>query len=346
MSVRWRWGSFSIDGNRVAVATAKGAPPLVLRLSRPIPYPVESVRSVELGWREGRLTLSFSALVPVEDHGLDSSRVAGIDLGIIHPFAVAGPEGEGLLISGRELRAQHRLHLADTKARQQVMGTKRVARKATKGTPAQSGSRRWKRLRRNQRRAENAHRRRIRQAQHTAANQVVAWAVERRVGTLVVGDPEGICRKDSGRAQNKRLRDWMRTHLMDCLKDEAEKAGISVIEVDERGTSSTCPACHLRVPKPRGRQFTCRSCGFSGHRDLVGARNIAQGYLGGDLVEINSIEHRRVGQVPARRDRRRHLWDQQRSERRSLMVLPGSGLPDLTRGAGVAHPHGEDREAA
>jgi IS605 OrfB family transposase len=296
MPVRWRWGSFSVEGHRVTVATAKGAPPLVLRVSRPIPYPAESVRSVELGWRQGQHTLSLSALVPVADHGLGPSGVAGVDLGIIHPFAVAGPEGQGLLISGRELRAQHRLHLADTKARQQVMVTKRWPRRATNGTPApRSGSRRWKRLRRNQRRAENAHRRRIRQAQHMAANQVVAWAVERKVGTLVVGNPEGICGKDAGGRQNKRLRDWMRTHLVGCLKDEAEKAGITVIEVDERGTSSTCPACKQRVSKPKGRAFSCRSCGFSGHRDLVGARNIAQRFMGGDEMEVTSIEHRSGG---------------------------------------------------
>jgi hypothetical protein len=28
--------------------------------------------------------------------------VAGVDLGVIHPFAVAGPDGNGLLVSGRE----------------------------------------------------------------------------------------------------------------------------------------------------------------------------------------------------------------------------------------------------
>ena len=45
----------------------------------------------------------------------------------------------------------------------------------------------------------------------------------------------------------------------------------------------------------------------------------------------------------------RHAAEQvlkQRSQRKHLVVLPGSGLPVLTRGTGVAHPHGEDREAA
>ncbi|MGS2619476.1 hypothetical protein ACVCAH_33945 [Micromonospora sp. LZ34] len=45
----------------------------------------------------------------------DPGRVAGVDPGIIHPYAVTGPDGEALLVSGRAIRAEHRMHLADTK---------------------------------------------------------------------------------------------------------------------------------------------------------------------------------------------------------------------------------------
>ena len=141
---------------------------------------------------------------------------------------------------------------------------------------------------------------------------MVAWAIDHRVGTLRVGDPEGICDRDAGRRQNLRLRNWGRTHLIGALKDKAEMAGIEVVEVDERGTSSTCPLCRERVPKPRGRAFRCTFCGFSGHRDVVGAANIAAS--GGGVICGNPrIEHRRVGHVPARRDRRRHRHDERRS---------------------------------
>ena len=61
------------------------------------------------------------------------------------------------------------------------------------------------------------------------------------------------------------------------LSDKAEQAGITAELVNERGSSSTCPnlECRRRVPKPRGRGFSCPHCGFHGHRDLVGAANIA-----------------------------------------------------------------------
>lgn len=50
--------------------------------------------------------------------------------------------------------------------------------------------------------------RRVRQAQHEAAKTVISWAVERRIGTLVVGDPRGVLDLEAGRRHDKRLRDW------------------------------------------------------------------------------------------------------------------------------------------
>jgi transposase len=109
----------------------------------------------------------------------------------------------------------------------------------------------------------------------------------------VVGDPIGITRRDAGKRQNLRLRQWRRTHLMRCLLDKAEVAGIRVVRVDERGTSSTCPECGLRVAKPKGRAFSCPHCGHAGHRDLIAARNIA-GRSGGSTSSPLLVTHRRA----------------------------------------------------
>jgi transposase len=129
---------------------------LWVRLDRHLPYPPEQVRSVTL-YEAGRLWVDVTAEVSVAccPAGLepDPGRVAGVDLGISHPYAVAGPGGEALLVSGRAVRAEHRMHLADRKARR-----KAVARRAPK--PGQKGSRRWRNCRRRQRLVETRHRRR------------------------------------------------------------------------------------------------------------------------------------------------------------------------------------------
>ena len=325
MPVRWYHGTFTLEGRRLRLPAARGRPPLLVRLDRDLPYPPGQVRSVTLLYDAGRLWVDVAAEVPVACYpdGLepDAARVAGVDLGIIHPYAVAGPGGEGLLVSGRAIRAEHRMHLADRKARQ-----KTVARRAPK--PGQKGSRRWRHYRGRQRLAEARHRRRVRQAQHEAATTVIAWAVDRQVGTLAVGDPRGVLKLKAGRRHNQRTRDWRVGHLITVLKDKAEAAGISLRLVDERGTSSTCPACHSRVPKPPGRVLACPACLFTGHRDLAAAASIAARAGGGTTPAIVpvGVTHRRAGaHLPgvslARRDPRR------RAHRRGARGSPGRAGP-------------------
>jgi predicted RNA-binding Zn-ribbon protein involved in translation (DUF1610 family) len=141
----------------------------------------------------------------------------------------------------------------------------------------------------------------------------------------------------AGPAHRWRTRQWRHGHLLAVLRDKAAAAGIEVAVVDERGTSSTCPACGQRH-KPRGRRFVCPACGLTGHRDLVGATNIARRVPGGEpgapppdvtTVIPTVVKHRRAGRhlpgvTGTRRDRRRHQWD---THRRKRTVLPGSGPP-------------------
>ncbi len=212
-------------------------------------------------YEAGRLWADITAEVPVAAYPAgqqpDPGRVAGVDLGIIHPYAVAGPEGKALLVSGRAIRAECRQHLRDSKARR-----KAAARRAPR--PGQRGSRRWRQYRRAQRQAEARHCRRVRQAQHEAGKNVITWAAARRVGTLAVGDPRGVLALRAGRRHNRRTRDWRIGHLIQALADKAEAAGITVKLVDERGTScaqADGADLHLprvpvqRTPRPgRGRQ--------------------------------------------------------------------------------------------
>lgn len=326
--LRWRHGNFTIQDRRIRVAMASGAPRCWLRLSRPVPYPREAIRSVTVLMDGGRLVVDVTAGLEVEDHDLDPGRVAGVDLGIILPIAARGPEA-ALLVSGRAVRAEHRLHLADTKARQRLMDPKREPRRG------QQGSRRWRKLRAKQRAAEAASQRRVRQAQHEAARTLVDWAIQERIGRLVVGDPQGITNQDAGPVHNRRLRTWGRTYLMGATTDKAEQAGIHVERVDERGTSSTCPHCRRRVAKPSGRNFACPHCEHHGHRELIAAHNIAATRGGHITTSTTVVEHRRVGTPTQRRDRRRHHMDRRRS-------CPASGRPAPHDGESLANP-GEDQ---
>src|SRR5260370_21712826 len=89
-------------------------------VDRDVRYLAEQVRSVTLLVGGGRLQVDVTAEVPVacypDGQAPDPERVAGIDLGIIHPYAVAGPDGHGLLVSGRAGPAEGRLPLRASKA--------------------------------------------------------------------------------------------------------------------------------------------------------------------------------------------------------------------------------------
>ena len=338
MPVRWYHGRFELEGRRLRIPVARGCPPLRVTLDRDLPYAPGQIRSVTLLYDAGRLWADVTAEVPVAAYPPgaepDPTRVAGVDLGIIHPYAVAGPDGQALLVSGRAARAENHLHLKDTKARHRA-----VARRAPK--PGQRGSRRWRQYRRRQRIVGARHRRRVRQAQHEAAATVVGWAVARRIGTLAVGDPRGVLRINAGRRHNQRTRDWRVGRLISVLRDKAGQAGIILTLADERGTSSICPGCRARVPKPRGRVFSCPQCGLVGHRDLIAAANIAGRVPGGitPTVAAAGVTHRRAGNhLPgvsaARRDPRRrpHHGDARGSPGRHLPA------PPITVGRGVARP--------
>jgi putative transposase len=309
--VRWYGGTFTLTGRRLRIPVAKGCPPLTVRLDRNMPYPDGQIRSVTLVYDGRRLWVDVTAEVPVARYSQgkepDRSKVAGVDMGIIHPYAVAGPGGQALLVSGRAIRAECHQHLRDAKARRRA-----AAHRAPR--PGQRGSRRWRQHRRRQRLAETRHRRRVRQAQHEAATTVISWAVQRRVGTLAVGDPRGVLDLNAGRRHNQRTRAWRVGHLLRTLRDKAEAAGITVMLVDERGTSSTCPACTKQLPKPRGRVMSCPSCGLTGHRDLLAAANIAARPGGGTTPAAlpAAVTHRRAGAhlpgvSPAHRDPRRRV---------------------------------------
>ena len=121
MPLRYYHGTFTLDGGGCGSRSPAAGCALWVRLDRNLPYPPEQVRSVTLVYDGGRLWVDVTAEVPVASYPAgqepDPARVAGVDLGIIHPYAVAGTDGQGLLVSGRAVRAEHRMHLADTKAR-------------------------------------------------------------------------------------------------------------------------------------------------------------------------------------------------------------------------------------
>lgn len=135
--VRWYAGTFTLDGRVLRLPAARGCPPVLVRLDRDIPYPAGQVRSVTLLSDGRRLQIDVPVAVCPDGQGPDPARVAGVDLGVIHPYAVAGPGGQGLLVSGRAIRAECRQHLRDTRQRGRAVAAVPAPPAARRG-PAQA----------------------------------------------------------------------------------------------------------------------------------------------------------------------------------------------------------------
>lgn len=337
--VTWRRGRFTLSPPRtsrsgrprratVRLECARGRPALVLSLSHPHPYLSELVRSVTLLQEGDDLFVDITGLVGVTGLAGDPERIAGVDPGIIHTFAVA-VDDQALLVSARALRAEEFLHREDTAARHAKASRHRAPRRARANRPRQQGSRRWRKIASRQRIQEARNRRRIRQADQRAANLVAEFCVDQRAAAVVVGHPENIEHHDAGRVHNRRMARWTRGQARRALGHRLEECGIPVHLTDERGTSSHCPNCGASATK-RGRVLTCTNpdCATVSHRDTAGAQNMVKKRFSDHVVTpIAHTEHRRVG-APARRDHRRQLYDLTRSERPGDPARTGAALDD------------------
>jgi putative transposase len=131
--------------------------------------------------------------------------------------------------------------------------------------------------------------------EHKVARAVVNAAVERKAGTIVIGDVRDVADEvNCGKVQNQKTSQWTHGKIRQYVEYKAAAEGITVKLEDEAYTTQTCPACGQRH-KPRGRVYRCRSCGIQVHRDVVGAVNILSRFTHGEPGKIpapGNVKHR------------------------------------------------------
>jgi len=122
----------------------------------------------------------------------------------------------------------------------------------------------------------------------------VDWAVDRKVGTLAIGDVRDVA--DGKRLHTKeqqKVSSWSHGKMRQYIEYEAAENGIATPLQNEACTSQTCPVCAHRH-KPSGRVYRCPACGFCGPRDGVGAANIRSKQMNGEVGHsgLGSIKYR------------------------------------------------------
>ena len=183
---------------------------------------------------------------------LSSEGVLGIDLGVVN-IAV---DSDGHTYSGKTVR--------NVRYRHRRLRTK-LQKKGTR-----SAKRLLKKL-------SGKEARFAKDVNHTISKQVVKLAQGTR-RAIALEDLGGIrTRVTARRDQRATLHSWSFFQLRAFLEYKSKLAGVTVIAVDPRNTSRTCPVCGCvdKRNRPSQSKFSCVACGYSGFADHIAARNIA-----------------------------------------------------------------------
>ncbi len=252
--VHWPAQAVSRERGRVVLPMGRGRAALVLHLDLP-----ENSGACTLVWNRG-FELHVCVEIPQAKRTPGENR-ATVDLGEIHLAAVTTNTGAAIVISGRGIRSLKR---------QRNMRHRQLAKKQA---CCKKYSRRWYKLQRAKNKMARRIERRVRDLRHKATRQVIDFCQQEQVGTLFIGNPHGVRRKNKGRHHNQRMAQWEYGKDIDYLTHKSKQARIESFTGSERGTSSQCPVCRHKH-KPTGRVWKCRKCGFKGHRDVVGSVNM------------------------------------------------------------------------
>ena len=272
----WKNTGIRVRDGVLLLARAKGFEPVRVSLpSHLTELPEEAFREARLVWENAARHYEWHMVI--EDgqapKGSPGDNVVAVDLGEIHPAAATDGE-EGVVVSCRALRSLNQYT------------NKRLAELSHKQAAKVKGSRGWRRLQRRRNRFLAQQRRRKRDMEHKISREVVDWAVERGAGTIVIGDVRDIADgKRLNRKSQQKVGNWSHGKQRQYIEYKAAAEGIEGILQDEAYTSQTCPQCRHRY-KPTGREYSCRRCGFLGHRDIVGASNILSLALHGKVGQV------------------------------------------------------------
>ena len=187
----------------------------------------------------------------------------GIDLGVKVPAVVhVIHHGQRFFGNGRYQRAMRRRFYAQRKDLQHAKKVRAV------------------------RKSEGKERRWMRAINQKLSHEIVSHAQAQGVGIIRLERLAGIgqrtvrhAARTSGGAQrgkarknNRLIATWTFYQRAMFIAYKAERAGIVVEWVDPAYTRQTCPACFHRN-NATDRRYVCAECGWTGHRDAVGAIN-------------------------------------------------------------------------
>lgn len=263
--VAWNVFSFTIDYQNKEIKLARKADenrihqPQVVCTFKTMP---KHVVEIELIYRDG-LCFAIKYKEPKVNCNIEKNNIAAIDFGEIHSITSIDNNGNSVIITGRKLRSIKRLQ------------DKEQAKLRSKRDKLTKGSRQYRKYSRAIYKLKIKSDRQILDCVHKISKLYLDYCIKNGISKVYYGDLDSCTRghhRETSRFTNQKLRDWCYGLLTLQLENKLSRYGIKMIKVSEAYSSQTCPHCGHRH-KPINRNYVCQ-CGYTQHRDIVGAMNI------------------------------------------------------------------------
>jgi putative transposase len=129
---------------------------------------------------------------------------------------------------------------------------------------------------------------------HKITKLYLEFCLENKISLIYYGDCDSATRNTKGKVGNsgQKLSQWNYGLIMKQIINKLSRYEIQTIKVPEYYTSQACPNCGL-LNKPVNRNYICE-CGYTQHRDILGAINILNMNHGTDLTHYIKKKYLRI----------------------------------------------------
>lgn len=248
-----------------------------------IPFPNDLIKEPSYGeitYKKNKYVFYYIVDIEEEKEVISDTKL-GIDLGEIHSISAVTNTGNALIVTNRLGRSYKRYR------------NKQLAILQSKISKCKKGSNRYKKLVRAKRRLLNKTDNKLKNLYHQTTRKTIDFAKKHNVSEIICGNCKGLAmntkkKKRLNRGNRQKMSQMEYGTLMNQLKYKAALNGIRFILVSEAYTSQTCPKCgHLH--KINNRNYKCCDCGYTAHRDIVGAWNILNKKYTFEIPDFNII---------------------------------------------------------
>lgn len=245
---------------------------LKINWNKTIPIPVYGSVSYNKfrGWKLN-LVIEFEQ----KEVSLNEKKIMSIDLGVKRTATCF--DGERVItLSGKKLRGL--VHYRN----------KISAETQTKLSKKEKGSKRYKKIQRAKRKKVDRLLNMQADILHKQVNFIVDYAINKKIGKIVIGDCSSIHNKTNlGKVNNQQVQQNPEQKLKRYIEEKFSGISGQVEIIPEAYTTKTCPCCG-KLNHPKNRRYSCmnKECNYQFDRDGVGSINIYQ--------KASSIEHGRI----------------------------------------------------